>query len=56
MWETINVVFKVLSLIMMILFGKFFLSPCVAMCYLSLMKFNAQTYLTLLYHITTDPS
>jgi hypothetical protein len=54
MWETINVVF--FSLSFMILFGKFFLFPCVAMCYLSLMKFNAQTSLTLLYHSTIDPS
>jgi hypothetical protein len=56
MWETISVVFLVLSLITMILFGKFFLFPCIAMCYLSLMKFNARTSQTLLYHITIDPS
>jgi hypothetical protein len=56
MWETINVVFFSLSFIMLILFGKFFLFPSVAMCYLSLMKFNAQTSLTLLYHTTIDPS
>jgi hypothetical protein len=48
--------FKNLSLIMLILFGKFFLFPCVAMCYLSFMKFNAQTSLTFLYRITIDPS